>query len=231
MVMARRTPRTRRTKCPSSCWDWVPRKSARCAKTRPSELSLPLCSNCVGCRSPPPGTAPPHWLVLPRQCLCAASSLSVSAGGPGYAAQGPPYLQDHPRRLRHPPRQGRCATAASCGLRSWLPCAEAQRDGGGGGAQGRGAAHGRVDARQGWRCGVVSCAACAVACVTSSDCSFWRSPVEASGERCGYPKGEAGTTEFGHVLFDAGRMVSARAAQRPRPALPHCSALRRSTPM
>ncbi len=31
--------------------------------------------------------------------------------------------------------------------------------------------------------------------------------AEASGERCGYPPGEAGTTEFGHVLFDAGRTV------------------------
>eukprot|EP00047_Mylnosiga_fluctuans_P005017 m.237894 g.237894 ORF g.237894 m.237894 type:complete len:604 (+) comp13214_c0_seq1:2-1813(+) len=31
--------------------------------------------------------------------------------------------------------------------------------------------------------------------------------AEASGERCGYPPGEAGTTEFGHVLFDAGRKV------------------------
>jgi len=28
-----------------------------------------------------------------------------------------------------------------------------------------------------------------------------------AGEACGYPKGEAGTTEFGHVLFDAGRDV------------------------
>eukprot|EP00899_Mesostigma_viride_P010167 jgi/Mesvir1/19151/Mv01174-RA.1 len=32
-------------------------------------------------------------------------------------------------------------------------------------------------------------------------------PAEASGEPCGYPAGEAGTTEFGHVIFDAGRMV------------------------
>lgn len=31
--------------------------------------------------------------------------------------------------------------------------------------------------------------------------------AEASGEKCGYPAGEAGTTEFGHVLFDAGRHV------------------------
>eukprot|EP00048_Salpingoeca_helianthica_P002236 m.55689 g.55689 ORF g.55689 m.55689 type:complete len:600 (+) comp11982_c2_seq1:46-1845(+) len=31
--------------------------------------------------------------------------------------------------------------------------------------------------------------------------------AEASGEHCGYPAGEAGTTEFGHVLFDAGRHV------------------------
>lgn len=31
--------------------------------------------------------------------------------------------------------------------------------------------------------------------------------AEASGERCGYPAGESGTTEFGHVLFDAGRDV------------------------
>jgi len=32
-------------------------------------------------------------------------------------------------------------------------------------------------------------------------------PAEASGERCGYPAGVSGTTEFGHVLFDAGRDV------------------------
>ena len=32
-------------------------------------------------------------------------------------------------------------------------------------------------------------------------------PAEASGLRCGYPEGESGTTEFGHVLFDAGRKV------------------------
>jgi bisphosphoglycerate-independent phosphoglycerate mutase (AlkP superfamily) len=31
--------------------------------------------------------------------------------------------------------------------------------------------------------------------------------AEASGAACGYPAGEAGTTEFGHVLFDAGRSV------------------------
>lgn len=31
--------------------------------------------------------------------------------------------------------------------------------------------------------------------------------AEASGEECGYPEGQAGTTEFGHVLFDAGRTV------------------------
>ncbi|KAA8497012.1 2,3-bisphosphoglycerate-independent phosphoglycerate mutase [Porphyridium purpureum] len=31
--------------------------------------------------------------------------------------------------------------------------------------------------------------------------------AEASGERCGYPEGVSGTTEFGHVLFDAGRDV------------------------
>lgn len=31
--------------------------------------------------------------------------------------------------------------------------------------------------------------------------------AEASGVSCGYPDGEAGTTEFGHVLFDAGRKV------------------------
>eukprot|EP00823_Brevimastigomonas_motovehiculus_P000332 TRINITY_DN10427_c0_g1_i1.p1 TRINITY_DN10427_c0_g1~~TRINITY_DN10427_c0_g1_i1.p1 ORF type:complete len:617 (-),score=114.15 TRINITY_DN10427_c0_g1_i1:81-1931(-) len=36
--------------------------------------------------------------------------------------------------------------------------------------------------------------------------------AEASGELCGYPKGEAGTTEFGHVLFDAGRFVGSDVA-------------------
>jgi bisphosphoglycerate-independent phosphoglycerate mutase (AlkP superfamily)/enoyl-CoA hydratase/carnithine racemase len=32
-------------------------------------------------------------------------------------------------------------------------------------------------------------------------------PANASGEANGYPEGTAGTTEFGHVLFDAGRRV------------------------
>jgi len=32
--------------------------------------------------------------------------------------------------------------------------------------------------------------------------------AEASGPTCGYPEGVSGTTEFGHVLFDAGRDVA-----------------------
>ncbi|MBI3012235.1 MAG: hypothetical protein HYY63_01265, partial [Elusimicrobia bacterium] len=32
-------------------------------------------------------------------------------------------------------------------------------------------------------------------------------PIQASGEYCGYGKGIAGTTEFGHVLIDAGRWI------------------------
>ena len=31
--------------------------------------------------------------------------------------------------------------------------------------------------------------------------------ADASGVVCGYPAGQSGTTEFGHVLFDAGRTV------------------------